>query len=273
MPSNSKQLLAELAVEIARRLREIFANDAPSNALPGYFYHLHTGDFERACNFLWQLDCAVAGYGTSSKHNEIVFADAKKTRPQHSAWPPFFRVFSSEEIRQQIAQTSDVKLNLHIEDSLCSYLAMAGDYGPEEQLLSLDRKPFVPPEPYEQGLHLLAEHGYAGKIGKYYIWTDKIAPAMHTVYAWTEDGQPWGEVEDARLENEARAAWETMPLTIKKALFQHPHYNLMDTIDVLMKFWKDGTWSQKPEDETQNLGGELHLARRLIEIAKAETQP
>jgi hypothetical protein len=274
MPSNSKQLLAELAVEIAQSLKNVLAHgDLSQYALPDYFEHSYSGDFTVGCDALWDLNCGVAGYGIKSPYNELsyeAFRDLQMSAPNKYIRPPYFRVDAPDVIRKKILEDLEGDPSRFMTNTLSAYVAIDG-FGGNDQL-SVSRDPFVPPARCRPMLRLLAEHGYVENIGEHYIWTNKIAPAMQLAYFWSDDGQSLGDVEDARLENEARAAWEAMPVTIQESHFRNNGYDLLEITKVLMKFWKDGTWRDKPEEESDILSAHLNLARRLIKIAKAEKQ-
>jgi hypothetical protein len=51
------------------------------------------------------------------------------------------------------------------------------------------RTPFIAPAEFRPSMEALSALGYADKQGARFLWTDAIAPAMMSFYAWTESGQ------------------------------------------------------------------------------------
>src|SRR5262245_11133300 len=76
--------------------------------------------------------------------------------------------------------------------------ALAGVIGVAR--LATGRAAFVPAPEYLPLLQLLAEHGYAGRVGDKFRWTDKAAPAMQAAYLWDDNDQSSADLHEAQLD-------------------------------------------------------------------------
>lgn len=128
---------------------------------------------------------------------------------------------------------------------------------------------FKPPPHYESAMRWLAHHGYAERNGEMFRWTEAIGPAMRAWYLWTDDGQPLADAETARLDEESRLAWSSMPDTLKRAIKLN-RISFNDLVKALALGWRDGQWRAYTTDEHFELSGQLALARRIIELADRE---
>lgn len=153
---------------------------------------------------------------------------------------------------------------------LSAFLGVACSFGASEDACLADgREWFVPPEEYALAMQWLARTGYAERKEWSFRWTDKIAPAMRESYLWTDENQSIDAIERQSLEDDAMAAWTTMPDTMKQAL-RSGRTSFMGLVRMLALGWRDGEWHPYRADQRFDLTGQIALARRIVEIASGE---
>ena len=142
-----------------------------------------------------------------------------------------------------------------LDEVLTGFIGMAS--------ISTGRGPFVPKAEYLPVLQLLAEHGYLGRIGDKFRWTDKAAPAMRGAYHWDENDQSSADLHEAQLDE----IWHSMPLELKKEIFFNGETDIFMFAAAYSRWLDDGKWLRV--DITQQLndghGGGLGVAQELEE--------
>jgi hypothetical protein len=63
--------------------------------------------------------------------------------------------------------------------------------------LSTQREAFVPQQEHAHAIEALERSDSVERQGTSVLWTDKIAPAMREIFAWTADGRSQEEVAEA----------------------------------------------------------------------------
>lgn len=129
--------------------------------------------------------------------------------------------------------------------------------------LSTGRTPFMTKPEYLPVLQLLAEHGYLGRIGDKFRWTDKAAPAMRAGYHWDEDDQSSADLHDAHLDD----IWNSMPLDLKKEIFFNGDTDVFLFAAAYSSWLDDGKW-RRPDPKTEladGHGGGFGIVQQLEE--------
>jgi hypothetical protein len=125
------------------------------------------------------------------------------------------------------------------------------------------RAPFVPKPEYLPVLQHLAEHGYLGRTGDKFRWTDNAAPAMRGAYHWDDNDQSSADQHEARLDE----IWSSMPLDLKKEIFFNGEVDVFLFAAVYSRWLDEGKWLRVDIKEELNdgHGGGFAVAQELEE--------
>lgn len=202
-----RAVIKVLAIAISQRLREIFPREVSIGSPPDHcIYHLHTADFEFACEILWRLGGASPGERGDANSRFQSEEDYYSAFPGRG-FPAFFYIHSKAEIEHLLDQrVADVcpPLNGVIE----AYLGIATDYGSSKdtQLPTPRHKLFHLTAPAQRApLEAFVSVGYARKEGEKFGWTDKIAPIMIKQWLWDETDLDWSSVDKHKVSVEKTA--------------------------------------------------------------------
>lgn len=129
--------------------------------------------------------------------------------------------------------------------------------------VSTGRAAFVPKPEYLPVLQLLAEHGYLGRTGDKFRWTDKAASAMRGAYHWDENNVSSADLHEARLDE----IWSSMPIELKKEIFFDGETDVFLFVAVYSRWLDEGKWLRVDIKEELNdgHGGGFAVAQELKE--------
>lgn len=137
--------------------------------------------------------------------------------------------------------------------------------------VSSERSPFSPPENYERSLSALAELGYLKKTADQYCWKDKISTAMTACYLWDDGLASYDTQHKDSVCSEALLAWNTMPLTMRRAHFSEEVIDRLSLARTLSRSWKDGKWTEVTQNEYMYISKRLFdLADELVKLSKGQ---
>ncbi len=235
LSDKDQALYAELLVHITARMVEIcLAPDNMHNRRVRHdrfdfknlvLWHMFSTDFEDACEVL---------------RNARVVCPLKDGEPEDNpnAWSAQFQIMCSEpEIHVHVHQGLPAHAS-PLAEVLESFLTLTTHYEGGPPNLSSRREPFDVPEDYVGTCHLLEQCEYLEGLDDQIRWTEKIAPMMHAIYAWDENGVPEQEIDEM---------WKTLPWTIYKRFFSHMSADGVDITSlstVIAQFWCDGKWQE-----------------------------
>ena len=230
-------------------------------------HHMFQSAFTQACSTLWELEIADGLLRKNNQTTTIPFEQLSSSGSgEPRPYPAFFAIKPEAGIREILSgcslgeKVSAVKL-------ISSYLLVACDYGEQNSYMPTRRSPFSPQAQYKMEIEALAYHGFADRVGSEFAWNDKIGDAMRAAAFWNTDNHCRGQIEEERLEAEARLACRSMPETVRHAYFSKHPVALLPIVRLLARAWHDDRWSFDDNSERITLRGNPKLARRIVEIA------
>jgi hypothetical protein len=100
------------------------------------------------------------------------------------------------------------------------------------------RGPFVPPRGFEAAFKPLLRCGYAEPVGQGVRWTDRVAPQMRALYAWSNEGEAKEDLDQVELDK----MWRTLPIKVREVFFSGGPVNVMLLAMVIDTFWVEDEW-------------------------------
>ncbi|WP_442754447.1 hypothetical protein ACNHKD_15850 [Methylocystis sp. JAN1] len=236
-----RRLLAEIAVGIARLLRDILPQAEGMES--GYVRHYYESAFENSCDVLWKLGVACAAYGPACKGLSV----DDEALAQQKGWPPFFCFPPAEEIRSTLGDPS-YETVVELEEILVTYLVLAGSYGAPGPQLPTIREVFYPHQSFLREIDALAAAGYARSDSGGFLWTEKIVPAMRRACdsGWNDDE----EAADQTLKQECETQLALVPELTKARLAKAAKGTSFINFSILLRDEFDGLFLTKFPDES-----------------------
>lgn len=209
---------------------------------------------ERACGALWELGVADPIHEDGSPFKGKVF-------------PPLFELTLDVEAIADCVAENPASDHVDLMEVITSFVGLA-DF---REQISTGRGPFTPLPEYRKAMSLLAVAGFAEGSDNDLLWTDKIAPAMRAIYAWTDGGQSTSVIREEGLAAEAEEAWQLMPEYIKDAFLAEPSIDTISLSVVVAQLWGNGKWRKPPAASYITLPHRaIELARLLVEKIEVE---
>ncbi|MEO0979301.1 MAG: hypothetical protein AAFY24_18695 [Pseudomonadota bacterium] len=201
------ELVRTLAVAISLRLRQNFSREEGMGTGDDWcIYHLHTSDFEIACDTLWSLGVCSAAVSGQREDKHLLSRSAFE-REGHRGFPAFFFIYTKEKVERLLKDQSGTSWP-PTEEIIDAYLRIAEDYGRDKSaLLPIPRgKPFLPTHPDQIApLEALVTNGFAHKTGDQFIWADRMIPIMVKNWLWDETDVDWSSLDRTRILEQAQA--------------------------------------------------------------------
>jgi hypothetical protein len=160
-----------------------------------------------------------------------------------------------------------------IDDVLEAWLSL---FGGQLGHASLKRLPFVPHDDIRAVMGTLAALGYAKPLGKAFIWTDRIGPAMQASGLWDENNLSREELEERDVDLDMRKALASIPDDVRHAALRDDQ---IAVVKALAARWVDGAWlpdsvpdsvDEAPWWRWAALAPE---AKRLVELVQGADDP
>ena len=200
------ELVRALAVAISQRLRQIFPREEGMGTGDDWcIYHLHTSDFEIACDALWSLGVCAAAVFRQPEDKYLSQEDFE--RAGHKGFPAGFFIFTKEEVERLLKGQPGTSWPSN-EEIIDAYLRIAVDYGKDKstKLPFPRRKPFLPTHPDQIApLEALVKNGFAHKSGDQFIWADRMTPIMVKNWLWDETDVDWSSLDRTKISEQAQS--------------------------------------------------------------------
>ncbi len=266
-----KPLVRALILSITQRLRHLFTRETGVGGSRDYYiYHLHTRDFEDACDILWKLGASTAAFMHGDGPVGISFHDYKaKAQDLQKGFPPCFSLHPDEYLHQ-LALPPSCDATPSMDTIVEAYVCIATDYGKtcKNRLPIARNKPFSASHQQQNTLmEALVLNGYAIRTGTQYIWTDKIAPIMIKNWLWDDTVIDFSLVDEGKVSQETNKilnglqapSFEELTADLK----QRP--NTFRGLEI-MNHWDGSKWSIDPLptsylsfDEAMSISRELEI--------------
>lgn len=200
------ELVRALAVATSERLRQIFPREEGMGTGDDWcIYHLHTSDFEIACDALWSLGVCAAAVFRQPEDKYLSQEDFE--RAGNKGFPAGFFIYTKEVVEQLLKGQPGSSWPSN-EEIIDAYLRIAVDYGNDRStvLPSPRRQPFLPTLPDQIApMEALVNNGFAHKTGDQYIWADRMIPIMVKNYIWDETDVDWSSLDRTRILEQAQS--------------------------------------------------------------------
>ncbi len=207
------ELVRALAVAISQRLRQISSREEGMGTDDDWcIYHLHTSDFEIACDALWSLGVCAAAVFRQQEDKYLSQEDFE--RAGHRGFPAGFFIYTKEVVEQLLEGQPGTSWPSN-EEIVDAYLRIAVDYGKDKSTdLPFPRgKPFLPTHPHQIApMDALARNGFAHKTGDQFIWADRMIPIMVRNYIWDDTDVDWSSVDRSKVSAQAQAVLASLKL-------------------------------------------------------------
>lgn len=201
------ELVRTLAVAISQRLRQIFSREEGMGTGDDWcIYHLHTSDFEIACDTLWSLGVCSAAVSGQTEDRHLLSPSAFE-REGHKGFPAFFFIYTKEKVERLLKDQSGT-LWPSDEEIIDAYLRIVTDYGNDRStvLPSPRGQPFLPTHPDQIApLEALVDNGFAHKTGDQFIWAERMIPIMVKNWLWDETDVDWSSLDRTRISEQAQS--------------------------------------------------------------------
>lgn len=101
---------------------------------------------------------------------------------------------------------------------------------------------FSVPKGYGPIFPLMIRCGYLKPVGGDVKWSNRAAPHMRAIYAWTKESNSEEDLYEARYAVEIEKMWATLPLKVQKAFFSSGAVDVVSLANIIERFWVEDEW-------------------------------